>query len=68
MGGDWCCVTGSGEVLLERAAETGVNTLDLGQIKDGKAAVCVKLLCGRDLVDVVGVSMFEKGTSMPTAH
>ena len=42
----------NGETLLEQAATSGVRTLDLSQIEDGKKPACVKLLRGRDLVDV----------------
>ena len=42
----------SSKTLLEQAATSGVNTLDLARIEDGKTPACVKLLRGRDLVDV----------------
>ena len=45
----------NGETLLEQAVNTRVNMLDLRQIKDAKTPVCVKLLSGRDLVDVAGL-------------
>ncbi len=46
----------SGEALLEQAANAGVNTLDLAWVKNGKTPACIKLLHGRDLVDLAGAS------------
>lgn len=46
----------SGEALLEQVATAGANALDLSRIEDGKLPACVKLLRGRDLVDVAQVN------------
>jgi hypothetical protein len=51
-GGRLVLADASGETLLEQDAKTGANTLDLTQIKGAEPPACLKLLCGRDLVDV----------------
>ncbi len=42
-----------GERLLEAAAVPGANKLDLSSLASGQTAVCVKLLAGGQLVDLV---------------